>query len=170
MPRSSGHSAMPRRAIWFDASFTSSRPSKRTDPVRLATMPMIALRVVVFPAPLRPRSVSTSPARTSKLVPCRMCDSPYQACRSETTSWLASGIGGAHVSLDDIRVARHARVIPVGEDLPARQHRQAVAQIGDHGEVVLDHDHGAVRGDLADEQRDALDVLSAQAGHRLVEE
>ncbi len=34
MPRSSGQSAIPARAIWFDGSPISSRPSKRTDPVR----------------------------------------------------------------------------------------------------------------------------------------
>ena len=46
------------------------------------TMPMIDLSVVVLPAPLRPSSVTTSPVATSKSMPCRMCDSPYQAFSS----------------------------------------------------------------------------------------
>ena len=67
MPRSSGQKAMPARAISFDGRPISSRPSKRTEPVRWPTMPMIDFSVVVLPAPLRPSSVTTSPARTSKL-------------------------------------------------------------------------------------------------------
>ena len=58
---------------------TISRPLKRTDPLRRATMPMIAFSVVVLPAPLRPSKVTTSPSRTSRSTPCRMCDSLYQA-------------------------------------------------------------------------------------------
>ena len=45
-------------------------------------MPMIDFSVVVLPAPLRPSSVTTSPSKTSKVTPCRMWDSPYQACSS----------------------------------------------------------------------------------------
>ena len=69
MPRSSGQMAMPARAIWFEASRVSSRPSNFTDPVRFATMPMIDFRVVVLPAPLRPSSVTTSPRLTSNVTP-----------------------------------------------------------------------------------------------------
>ena len=61
MPRSSGQNAMPARAISFDAAPISSRPSKRTEPLRRPTMPMIDFSVVVLPAPLRPSSVTTSP-------------------------------------------------------------------------------------------------------------
>ena len=61
MPRSSGQNAMPARAISLDGEPISSRPSKRTEPVRWPTMPMIDFSVVVLPAPLRPSSVTTSP-------------------------------------------------------------------------------------------------------------
>ena len=64
----------------------SSCPRSVIEPVRWPTMPMIDFRVVVLPAPLRPSSVTTSPSCTSKLTPWRMCDSPYQACRSFTAS------------------------------------------------------------------------------------
>ena len=66
MPRSSGQKARPRRAMALEACPISSAPSKRTEPVRRRTMPMIDLSVVVLPAPLRPSSVTTSPGRTSK--------------------------------------------------------------------------------------------------------
>ena len=84
IPRSSGQKAMPARAITLEASLVSSRPSKRTEPVRFSTMPMIALSVVVLPTPLRPSSVTTSPACTSKVTPCSTWNSPYQASRLST--------------------------------------------------------------------------------------
>ena len=57
------------RAISFAARPDSSRPSNFTEPVRLATMPMIDFKVVVLPAPLRPRRVTTSPRGTSNVTP-----------------------------------------------------------------------------------------------------
>ena len=68
MPRSSGQKAMPSRAILSEARMISL-PLKRTEPVRLPTMPMIDFSVVVLPAPLRPSSVTTSPELTSKSMP-----------------------------------------------------------------------------------------------------
>ena len=70
---------MPRRAITLEGRAISSSPARRTEPVRRRTMPMMAFSVVLLPAPLRPSSVTTSPGRTSKATPRRMCDSPYQA-------------------------------------------------------------------------------------------
>jgi hypothetical protein len=49
--------------------------------------------VVVRPAPLRPSSVTTSPGSPCRSMPCRMCDSPYQACRSVTRSSSTPGVG-----------------------------------------------------------------------------
>ena len=37
---------------------------------------LMARRVVVRPAPLRPSSVTSSPRPTTRSTPCRMCDSP----------------------------------------------------------------------------------------------
>src|SRR5688572_31679539 len=116
-------------------------------------MPMMALSVVVLPAPLRPSSVTTSPACTSKLTPCRMWDSPYHACRSRTDS-SASGNAGAHVRLDDVRIAGHRGVVALGEDLPAGKDRDRVGQLLDHAQVVLHHEHGPVHGDALDQRRD----------------
>ena len=93
-------------------------PSNRLSPSRLPTIPMIDFMVVVLPAPLRPSSVTTSPSRTSKPTPCRMCDSPYQAWRSRTSSSGAgvptpaatppgSAMARPHVGLDHLRVLRH---------------------------------------------------------------
>src|SRR5690349_12139275 len=107
-------------------------------------MPMIDLSVVVLPAPLRPSSVTTSPARTSKVAPCSTCDSPYQACRSSTASSAPSGMAHSQIGLAHLGVGRDAGVVALGEHPAAREHRDAVAEVGDHAEIVLDHQHGAV--------------------------
>ena len=95
MPRSSGQNATPSRAILSDDARLMSWPSKRIVPVRLPMMPITDFSVVVLPAPLRPSSVTTSPACTLKLMPCRMWDSPYQACRfcTDSTGSPAAGCG-----------------------------------------------------------------------------
>src|SRR6185436_13895899 len=128
---------MPRRAIRLDGSLVVSCPSNRMDPSRRGTIAMIDRSVVVLPAPLRPRSVTTSPAATSNVTPCRTCDSPYQALRSRTERSvplpdagacpdvafsLTSGMGRSHVSLHDVGMLRDVRVVTLGEHLPARKH------------------------------------------------
>src|SRR3954471_21670317 len=103
---------------------------------------MMHFSVVVLPAPLRPSSVTTSPSRTSKSMPCRMWDSPYQAFRF-LTDRSTSGMARSKVCLYYLRVGRDALIVALGEDLAALQHRDAVRQRGDHRKVVLDHQHGA---------------------------
>src|SRR5689334_10223977 len=106
---------------------------------------MIDFIVVVLPAPLRPSSVTTSPARTSKVTPCRTWDSPYQACSPSTARSAAalamanSEIGFAHTGIGGDRV-----IIAFGQDAATREHRDAVREIGDDAEIVLDHQHGAI--------------------------
>src|SRR5882672_7025440 len=144
MPRSSGQKAIPWRAIPFDESPMSSSPSWRTDPVRWPTIPMIDLSVVVLPAPLRPSSVTTSPARTSNVTPCRMWDSPYQACRFSTASSGApdaSGMPYSHVGFAHLRIVRNSLVVALRQHSPAREHRDAIGQVRDDAEIVLDHQH-----------------------------
>src|SRR5882724_1543598 len=150
---------MPSRAMRFEANPAISVPRKTTEPRRCGTIPMIARRGVVLPAPLRPSNVTTSPSATAKLIPCSMCDSPYQACSSSTrsNSWPdgpqistntasltlgdcpGSGMTGSEIGLDDLRIFRHRRVIAFGQDPAAGQHRDRVREVGDDREIVLDH-------------------------------
>src|SRR6476661_11019468 len=98
---------------------------------------MIDFSVVVLPAPLRPSSVTTSPSPMSNATPCRMCDSPYHACRSRTfNSGAVAGAGAAlgdalamarsHVSLDDGWVRRYRRIIALRQHLAAREHGDVI--------------------------------------------
>src|SRR5689334_14445499 len=171
MPRSSGQYAIPNRAMRFDASPTSSMPRCRTEPVRWPTMPMIARKVVVLPAPLRPSRVTTSPSPTENCIPCRMCDSPYQACspstRNNSSAAPASGMAGPQIGFDNVGIVRHGLVIALGQDPAAGQHRDRLRQVGDHRQIVLDHQHGAVARGGADEAGNAPDILLPEAGHRL---
>ena len=57
------------RAILSDDARVMSLSLKRIEPVRLPMMPITDFSVVVLPAPLRPSSVTTSPAFTLKLMP-----------------------------------------------------------------------------------------------------
>src|SRR6185436_7147373 len=151
---------MPSRAIWLDLRWMVSRPSYAIEPLRAASMPMTARMVVVLPAPLRPSSVTTSPAFTLNVMPCRMWLSPYQACTSCTASCASAMPGpptGTHVRLDDLRVAADLGVRTFRQHVPARQHGNAVGQVGHHRQIVLDHQHGAVPGDALDERGRALD-------------
>src|SRR4051812_38830892 len=153
MPRSSGQNAMPSRAMASDGRPMSSLPSKRIEPCRRATMPMIDLSVVVLPAPLRPSSVTTSPSATSKSMPCRMCDSPYQALIPLTSRRL--GMPGSQIGLDHASILRDGVVVPLSEDLAALEYGDPVRKRRHHRQVVLDHQDGAIRGDAPDERRDA---------------
>ena len=56
----------------LEARPTSSLPRKVTEPRRCGMIPMMARKVVVLPAPLRPSKVTTSPRPTAKLIPRRM--------------------------------------------------------------------------------------------------
>src|SRR5580692_4412737 len=173
IPRSSGQMAMPWRAILSDDARMVSWPLKRTEPVRLPTIPMIDFSVVVLPAPLRPSSVTTSPASTWKLTPCSTWDSPYHACKLSTaSSWEAGALTmpHPHIGLAHFRIGGNRLVVALGENASAGQHRDAVGQRRHDAEIMLDHQHGAVHRHRLDEARDAVDVFMAHAGGRLVEQ
>src|ERR1700730_14954436 len=134
---------------------------------------MIDFSVVVLPAPLRPSSVTTSPAATWKWAPWSTWDSPYQACSASTASKGAvaglsmanSEIGFAHA-----RVGRDRLIVALSEHAAAREDGDAVREVGNHAEIMLHHQHGAGSGDRLDESADAIDVFVPHACHGLVEQ
>src|SRR5580658_3903920 len=115
---------MPQRAIRSDRSPRIWDPSNRIEPLVRPSIPMIARKVVVLPVPLRPSRVTTWPAGTTKSMPCRICDSPYQPSRPATSSKVsaASAMAGSDIGFDHGRVARDLGIEPFGQDLAAGQH------------------------------------------------
>src|SRR3954453_23624647 len=143
-------------------------------------MPITDFSVVVLPAPLRPSRVTTSPAFTLKLMPCRMCDSPYQACRSETdntsapaglataaSAFFTSGMPGPQIGFLDALVPGKVGIVAFGAHMTARQNGDDVGEVGNHAQIVLDHQDGVFRRDALDQGCDLVDVFVAHAGHRL---
>src|SRR5690606_6559551 len=117
-----------------------SLPSKQMLPVRLRMMPTMERSAVVLPTPLRPSSVTVSPSWTSRSMPCSAWLSPYQALSSRTDSnAVLSVIFGSHVGRAYALVLADGAVVAAGEDFTALQQRYFMAEIGDHLEVVLDH-------------------------------
>src|SRR5271155_5868082 len=111
---------------------------------------MIDFSVVVLPAPFRPSRVTTSPSRTSRSTPWRICDSLYQACRPLTSSTVGARAAGVRaraasamphpeIGLLHVFVLRHLAIIALRKHASACQHGDAMRQIGDHLEIVLDH-------------------------------
>src|SRR6202521_3898997 len=101
-------------------------------------MPMIDFIVVVLPAPLRPSSVTTSPGKTSKVAPCSTWDSPYQACRASTASsgaTLGLRMAGTEICLAHARMGRDRRIVAFGHHPAAREHGDAVGEVGHHAEI-----------------------------------
>src|SRR5205823_4933143 len=134
-------------------------------------MRMIDLSVVVFPAPLRPSSVTTSPRAISNDAPCNMCDSPYHEWRSRTCnkapSRAASGMPRSEIGLNHFGMLGDRRVVTLRQDLPSRKHGDVIRQRRDNGQVMLDHQYRALLGNLLDQCRYAFDVLVRHAGGRL---
>src|SRR5258706_14107730 len=122
---------MPRWAILYVGQVTVSVPSMTIEPVRRPTSPRIDFSVEVRPAPLRPRSVTTSPLWTVRFTPCSTWDSPYQACRFSIRR-TSSAMRRPHVRLHHLRVRGDLRIGPLPEDGAALHHRHGVADAGNH--------------------------------------
>ena len=71
MPRPSGTSAIPSRAMRCAGHPLTGVPWTSTWPERAVVSPRTDRMVVVFPIPLRPIRVTVSPLPTAKLTPCR---------------------------------------------------------------------------------------------------
>src|SRR5690606_12681165 len=186
MPRSSGTKPMPVRAILCSGTRMIEFCSKKTSPLRLRMMPMMARSVVVFPTPLRPSSVTVSPGKMSRSTPCRAWLSPYQASRLRTLSCAGaplprSAVFGAtdvsvpvifrpHIRLAHARIGAYSGAVAPRQDFAALQDGDLIADIGDDFEIMFDHQQRAVARHGLDQLGHVLDVLLAHSGQRFVEE
>src|SRR5215510_1742794 len=98
--------------------------------------PTNAFKVVVFPAPFAPISVTSSPLPMSRSMPLTALIPPYETVRPPTSSSkVASQVGG-----DDGGIAAHLGRGALGDLLPVIEHGNAVAQAHDEPHVVLDQE------------------------------
>jgi len=60
--------------------------------------------------------------------------------------------------------------VTFSEHVAAGEHGDAVGKIGDHAEIMLDHQHRAFGRHRLDEGADAIDVFVTHSGHGFVEQ
>src|SRR5918997_7091095 len=151
VPRPSGTWAMPRAATWSGRRPRMSSPSKTMRPP-VRTVPLIARRVVVFPAPFAPRMPTAPLSGTLSETPSSTCTGPYDAVTSWSSSSVICGVL-PDVRLDDARVGLRFGGRPLHELGAVVEHDDAVGESGDEAHVVLEDDDGDV-------------VVGAQPPHR----
>src|SRR5215472_6431296 len=122
----------------------SAAPSNVTAPPVGGSRPMTARIVVVLPMPLRPISVTTSPAPTVKLTSNSTCAGPYPACRCATESRpvIRSFHLVAEVRRCHLRIGAHLLRRAAREQAAVDEHRDAISEREHRGHVVLDQHHG----------------------------
>src|SRR5258706_12220401 len=99
--------------------------------------PMTLRSSVVFPAPLRPQRVTTSPRSRCRSTSRRTRASPYQADNPSMRSIGAPQVGG-----DDPVVLAYLVVRPLDEDLAGLQHGPPAGGRPADAHVVLDQNNG----------------------------
>src|SRR5262245_43820992 len=97
--------------------------------------PTKAFKVVVFPAPLAPISVTTSPLRTSRSMPFTALIPPYETVTPLTSSKCASQVGR-----DDRGVAPDLVGCALGNLPSVVEYGDPVAQAHDEPDIVLDQE------------------------------
>src|SRR5260370_551777 len=160
---------MPRRAMCSGARLEMSWPSKTTLPV-LRTVPDMARRVVVLPAPLAPRSATMPPASTLSDTPCSALMGPYAATTPFSSSCAI--LLRPQVGLDDARVGLHFARGAFGDHAAEVEHDDAIADSHDQVHVVLDNQQSQVEVGVKAAQllRQPVDLLMSQPSGGLVQE
>src|SRR5687767_1430509 len=140
-------------------------PLNITSPDRGGTRPMIAFSVVDFPAPLRPRSATTSPSRTSRSTSNSTWARPYPAFRPRTSSV-------AKVDLAYARIGADLLGGPGGDDLAEVHDDHAACEAEHHFHIVLGEQHGdmVAARERRRERHQLAALLGSRAGGRLVHE
>src|SRR6266568_1076286 len=173
MRRPSGACEMPSFTRSWAGILCAGRPSKRISPPDGWRSPLMARRVVDFPAPFAPRMVTISPWFTVSEMPCSASTLPYFT-RSPSSSRSGPGtldLLRAEVGFDDARVGLDRGRRALGDLLPVLQHHDVLAGAHDEAHVVLDEQDGdAAPLDLADELDEEVRLLLVHPPGRLVED
>src|SRR5574338_372298 len=133
----------------------------------------MARRVVDFPAPLAPSTVTISPWWTARSIPCSASTLPYltRSWRVSRSVSRTSGLLRAQVGLDHPGIALDRRGRPLGDLLAEHEHHDVFAGAHHQAHVVLDEEDGdAARADPADEPHQLVGLLLVHPPGRLVED
>src|SRR5262245_46116557 len=166
---------MPLRGTSCGGQRTRSLPSNSTEPRDFAASPMMARSVVVLPTPLRPSSAAHSPARSSRLTPCRIWSLPICTWTSESLSMdglldVVLILGPTEIGLAYALVRRDLVRRAGCEDRAQRHYGDVVGDLEHHLHVVLDDDDVDRAREFADLVDRALGFGRAHAAGRLVEQ
>ncbi len=181
MARSSGQSATPSRAMRSIERLMSSRPSKCHRAASLGDDPHDRLqrgRLARAVPPKQSDEFAFAHVKIDAMENMRFVVPGLQAFdlehgrRVRRRACLRSRL--SHVRLP-YRPAgpprfRDRSIVAFRQHPPARQHGDAVRQVGDDLKIVLDHQDRAVGGNPANEVGDPVDVLVAHARHRFIEQ
>lgn len=138
-----------------------------TRPAARGISPMMARRVEVLPAPLRPTRATISPSSMLNVKSWTTWLGPYQAL----SFWTSSiAIVLPQIDAADLRVGLNRGRRAVGDEPAVMQHEDPVRQAEDHLHLVFDKENGAVRREALDERHHLLRLLRPHAGGRLVQE
>src|SRR6185437_4557873 len=147
---------------------STSMSSKRIAPAPARNSPISVLSSVVLPAPLRPRIATAPRLGTTSDTPNSTWLRPYEVQSSRTSRNAASDTGEirplhffAGLDLLDRAALDHLALI---------EHGEAVADVADEIEVVLDDDERAALLDRQQQLAGDAPLLQAHAAGRLVEQ
>src|SRR6185437_9397288 len=140
MPRPSGTCAIPSDTMRCAGVLEMSWPLKQISPPRFLMSPEITRRVVDFPAPFAPISVTISPSSTWRSMPLRAFMPPYPALSPLT---LRSDIARAgdrprpQIGFDHDTVALDFRGRALADLAAVVQHGEPLADAHDDPHLVL---------------------------------
>src|SRR5829696_1008324 len=180
--RPSGECAKPRVSTSCAGVLSIRSPSNQISPDSGLIRPEMVRSVVVLPAPLVPRSVTTWPWSTLKLIPLTAMTRPYATFRSLTSSIGLTlllkrlefgGVLGAgpDVGFDDTRVGLDLRWRAFDQSPSLNQTQDAVTEVEDEPHVVLDdHDRETKITNLEDQLLGLPSLLRVHACCRLIQQ
>src|SRR5205807_2196660 len=122
------------------------------EPRQGSRKPIAVFIRVVLPMPLRPRSATASPARTSSETPKRIGVAPYPAWTPDIFSRLA--LRGSQIGFDHLRIVPDLLRGALGDLLAEVQDRDPAGDAHDDRHVVLDQEHREAARRRASRARD----------------
>src|ERR1700687_511615 len=159
---------MPSRARWSVDSALSGCSSRLTRPARNANSPMMLLRSVVLPTPLRPIRQTAEPVGTVRLTSRRTNPSPYETL---IFSMLSMGaLFPPEINFDDARMPLDLIDGAFEEQCALVQHGDSPGNLAHEGHVVLDDQDGLILCDRLQQLTCLLGLIVGHTGYGFVDQ